>query len=278
LLGLACAAPFDDQPWLVTAPRLLAITVEPPEAPPGARVTLTAVVADPGGAVVDAGLRWARCDLPRAFSANQAVNPECLAVVTAAPRSGLATELALPPDDCSRFGPDAPSAGVRPRDPDATGGYFHPVGVALDGDAVAFAFVRLACRPAGVPFDVAQAYAAAARPNTSPRVTVRASVAGAAADLEALPAGAEVALAADWSATPEETFPLLDPLTRELTFAVEVYDVAWFVTDGRLDRARGASGTDLWRLPLEPGQAWLWVVVRDSRGGVGVTLARARWR
>lgn len=267
----------------MTATRLLAVTAEPPEAAPGAQVALRAWVASPDGPVADAGVRWVRCDVPPAFGASQALAPACLEALEAAARdagapAGPTATVALPGDDCGRFGPDAPSAGLRPRDPDATGGYSHPVGVALPGDAPAFAALRLTCRPAGVSFEVAQAWAAAARPNTNPQVEVSAAVGGAAAGWLALPAGAEVALAADWSATPEEAYALVLPGTLALGEAVERYDVAWYVTAGTLDRARSASGQGRWRLPAEAGQGTLWAVVRDSRGGVGVAVREARWR
>jgi hypothetical protein len=275
---LACAPPLADTPWLVSAPRVVGVTAEPPEAAPGATVALRAVVAGPSGPVDDAGVRWARCDEPRPFSQNEPVNLDCLAALADAGPGPPTLALALPADDCARFGPDAPSAGARPRDADATGGYFHPVGVQVGG-APGFAFVRLSCPPAGVSFDVARAYAQAARPNTNPRATVRATTAaGEALDLQALPKGAEVALEADWSATPPETFALIDAATGALATQLETYDVSWLVTAGELASARSSTGRGRWTLPSDAGQGTLWVVVRDSRGGVGVSVVAARWR
>lgn len=274
LLGVGCAPPLVDEPWLIGAPRVVAVTIEPPEAAPGAKVTLRAVVAGPAE---NLALRWATCEAPRAFSQNESVNPGCLAALADAPAADAVTEVQLAFDVCSRFGPDAPGAGARPRDADATGGYFQPVGVQL-GEAASFAFVRLQCRPAGISFEVAQAYAAVAQPNTNPAFALRAEVEGRPVGFDELVAGAEVELRADWSATPEESFAFIDPSSGELGTQRERYDVSWFVTGGTLDQARSNCGAGRWQLPRGEGEGTLWAVLRDSRGGVSVRKTPALWR
>jgi hypothetical protein len=125
---------------------------------------------------------------------------------------------------------------------------------------------------------VAQAYARAARPNVNPSFTLLALADGVEVPFDALPAGAEVELRADWSSSPEETFVLIDGLSRELSEQTERYDVSWFVTGGALTTARSSAGVGRWRLPAEVGQGAVWAVLRDSRGGVAVTSASVRWR
>lgn len=272
LLLAACAPPLVDQPWLIDAPRVVAVTVDPPESAPGSRVRLQAVVA--GGAGT---MRWAKCEEPRAFSQNESINPDCFDAVAAAPPGDSATEVTLSPDVCARFGPESPGAGVRPRDADASGGSYQPVGVQLD-HAVTFAFVRLSCQPSGVSFAVAQAFARLARPNLNPDFTLRAAVGGQPVAFDALVAGAEVQLLADWSTSPEESFALIDPGTSELTRQVERYDVSWFVTGGVLSRARSSSGLGQWQLPAQAGQGMLWAVLRDSRGGVAAHAVSVAWQ
>ena len=277
VLCLGCCAPaLVDEPWLVTGARVVAVTAEPPEAAPGATVALRAVVARATGSIEQEGVRWASCDQPRAYSQNEPVNPNCLGALSAAPIGASATEVVLSGDICARFGPDAPSAGVRPRDPDATGGYYLPVGVQV-GEAPAFAFVRLRCQPAGISFEVAQAYRRQARPNTNPTFVLSAFVEGTPTSFDALAASASVELRADWSASPEETFSVIDSATSTLTTHIERYDVSWFVTAGRLSSARSSTGTGRWQLPSAPGQGALWAVVRDNRGGVAVTAAPVSW-
>ncbi len=277
LAAAACAPPVVDEPWLIDAARVLAVTVEPPEAPPGARISLRAFVAAPGGQLDSAELHWAPCEQPRPFSQNESVNPACIGRLADAPGAGLTTVVALAIDVCARFGPDAPSEGVRPRDADATGGFYQPVGVRLD-DAASFAFVRLWCRPAGISLDLAQAWARAARPNTTPTFTLLAAIAGHPARFEALPAGAAIDLFADWSSSPEELYVLVAPGSGTLQTATERYDVSWFVTTGTITSARSSSGTGRWQLPAEPGEGTLWAVLRDDRGGVAVRATSARWR
>lgn len=61
--GAGCAPEFDPA-TLITAPRVIAVVAEPPEAVPGQEVTLTPIVAAPGGTLVEGeGYRaaWWRC-------------------------------------------------------------------------------------------------------------------------------------------------------------------------------------------------------------------------
>ncbi|MFT3841942.1 MAG: hypothetical protein QM723_33430 [Myxococcaceae bacterium] len=266
MLALGCAGcepELVDRTSLIEAPRIIAVIAEPPEAPPSATVQLKAVVAGAS----DATARWSVCSQPRPFSQNQAVDPECVSALNAAPATGETFALSVPSNVCRVFGPDAPSGGVRPREPDATGGYYQPVGVELD--APVFAFERLSCVPAGVSFDVAQAYRQQARPNLNPVFQLTADSARA---------GASIEIHADWSGAPEERFVMIDPVSAQLVTATERYDVTWFVSAGEVGPARSSSGTTLWTLPAQPGDGTLWAVLRDSRGGVAVQSLTLSWR
>ena len=272
LLLCACAPAVVDEPWRIVSPRVIAVTADPPEAAPGQHVTLTAIVA---GAESQTELRWAPCERRRPFAQNESVERSCIGDLDDAPVGGVENDIVLSADVCARFGPDAPGEGLRPRDPDSTGGWYQLVGVKL-GEASSFASVRLWCRPAGVSLEVAQAWAAAARPNTNPGFTLSASIAGQAVDFDALPAGAALDLHADWSDSPEESFVVVED--GALQQAVERYDVSWFVTAGSLLSARSSSGTGRWVLPAEPGVGALWAVLRDDRGALAVRMSAARWQ
>lgn len=263
LAGTGCEPALVDRTSLIDSPRIIAVIAEPPEAAPGAMVQLRAVIAGASGAAP----RWAACNLPRPFSQNQAVDSDCVSALSSATATGETFTFAVLPNVCRVFGPDAPSGGVRPRDPDATGGYYQPVGVELD--APVFAFERLSCSPAGVSFDVAQAYRQQARPNLNPSFQLT---------TDAPKAGAAIEVRADWSAAPEERFVMIDPVSAQLVTATERYDVTWFVTAGELDSARSSSGTTRWTLPSQPGEGTLWAVLRDSRGGVAVQSLMLSWR
>ena len=75
----------------------------------------------------------------------------------------------------------------------------------------------------------------------------------------------------------QERYLDLDRERLELIVRRESLRVAWYATTGTYDQARtGVSDADLsgvssnrWRAPAQPGPASLWLVLRDSRGGVG---------
>jgi hypothetical protein len=277
LLTIAsCAPPLADEPWRIAEPRILAVVAEPPDVEPGHSVRLEAVIGSPDGPLDGAELKWLRCEGPPPFGDERPLSQSCLDRLADAPVGSMSVEVAIPPDACAVFGPDVAKTGERPRDADATGGYFQPVAVGL-GASAAVAFVRLRCQPAGVDAATAQAFRSDSRANTNPSCALEGTVAGQRADWSALPAGAELELRADWTASPEEEALWVDPSTFELTTGLERYGVSWFVTQGTLDRARSSTGQGRWRLPSAPGEAVVWAVLRDSRGGVGVAVRRARW-
>ena len=121
------------------------------------------------------------------------------------------------------------------------------------------------------------------RANTNPTLTGVAALGpdGAAiaspdgAGLPPLPARTAVTLRASWTADSVESFPVFDPASRTLVDHREAIRVSWFVSAGALasDRTgRGETETeafadDVWTTP-DAGPAYLWVVLRDSRGGV----------
>src|SRR5262249_58432488 len=90
-----------------------------------------------------------------------------------------------------------------------------------------------------------------------------------------LPPRTAVTLRASWTDDSAESFPVFDPESRTLVDHREAIRVSWFVSGGELTSDRtGRSETDtetfaddVWTTP-DAGPAYLWVVVRDSRGGV----------
>ncbi len=206
---------------------------------------------------------------------------------------------------CSIFGPLRPPLDptARPRDPDVTGGFYEPVRVTLAGPGgdplLAFDLQRIQCRLANAPSDVANQfnnpYDAAMNPNgyppnTNPAlagVTV-AAAGGAPTPLAPVtpdmpsPAAASIApgqrvtLSASWNAEIAETFPVYDIRTVTLVPQREALRVSWFATAGELDHdvtGRDADDPTLstdndWVAPQQAGTVHLWLVLRDSRGGV----------
>jgi hypothetical protein len=262
----ACDPALDQRLALVDAPRVLAVIAEPAEAAPGDEVTYTAVIASAEGPRALAP-RWAFCTTPKPPTEDNVVAPGCIAGEDLVELGTQSTVTGTLPDDaCIRFGPDVPPGGYRPRDPDPTGGYYQPVRVEVAGD-VAIGASRITCNLAGAPLDVARRfvdeYVANENPVLEPLV------------LERVPAHTDVTLTARWPASSAETYLYYDRETRQLVTRREALRVSWYATSGELGVDASAVGEDdpatsvatTWRTP-GPGTAWLWLVLRDSRGGV----------
>jgi len=283
LVVAGCRPDFGAPLSRVTAPRLAAVRFDPPEAAPGASVTATPFVVSPAGAVAWT-LDWSLCLVPKPTTVNDVVDPACLQPGGTTPLSTTATPLplTLPSNGCRLFGSDTPPvvAGqppAQPRAPDVTGGYYQPVRADLDG-AATIALARIRCALAGASFDVATAYAAAYVANRNPSLTPLAAydAAGAPVALDAVAAGSVVTLAVGWTADSPESFPVLDPVAQALVTHREAMTVSWLASDGDIAASNSGRGEDdpalfattTWTAPPTPGVVHLFVVLRDSRGGV----------
>jgi hypothetical protein len=76
--------------------------------------------------------------------------------------------------------------------------------------------------------------------------------------------------------TGSESYGYVDPSTGALTPRHEAMRVAWFATAGEFDddhtgRPEGdfakTSSENAWHAPTNPGLVFMWVVLRDARGG-----------
>jgi len=199
---------------------------------------------------------------------------------------------------CKQFGPEPPltmqgQSPLRPQDPDVTGGFYQPVRVTLTADGskeVAFALERITCKLTNAPTDVATTFDQTDEPNTNPVIasfTATSASGGAPATLYAAgqataPAPLTVAASAPltfevaWPAATPESYPVWNLVTQMLETHREALDVSWFATDGGFEHDRtGRAETetelttdDVWTAPATPGLVHLWVLLRDSRGGV----------
>jgi hypothetical protein len=284
LAAAGCRSELDDRPWLVTAPRLLGWKAEPPEAPPGAAVTLQAVALDPAGPADTAATTWTVCRAPKPLDEDRVVAPACLAAAPA-DATGDPAQMALPADACRLFGPDVPQPGpgqpmARPRDPDATGGYYQPIAFAL-GASLAVGLERVTCDLPNASLAAARAFAAAYHANGNPALVGLAfSAGGAAVDPGAIPPGAAVDVEASWAAGSAEAYAVYDRASLAVVGAQETLAAAWYVTGGALDRAAAVvadpavlSTSTTWHAPGAPGQSELVLILRDSRGGADVARA-----
>ena len=269
-----CQPELTDRPWLVDTARVLAVKSEPAEASPGELATFTALIANGS---TSAQPRWRFCIAPKATTENNSVSSACLTSDSAlrAAGRGLEIQATLPSDACASFGADTPPGGFRPRDPDVTGGYYQPLRVDLLDAEPVFHLQRIACGLAGASFDVASAFGQSYVANRNPLLTpLSARVDGEPVAVDRIPRGARVELELGWSEV--ETYVLYDRDRQQLVTQRESMRVAWYVSGGTLEReATGRSADDPllfsaneWHAPTDAGTSQLWVVVRDSRGGL----------
>ncbi len=276
-IALACAAcndALDQRLAIVDQPRVLAVIAEPAEARPGSVVSYTAVVGAPDGPVTGSP-SWAYCVAPKPPTTDNAVSNACLdpanLVSLGTEPSAIGT---LPADGCLLYGPETPPGNFRPRDPDGTGGFYQTVQADVDG-LVAFGLSRITCQLATATSPIAHDYQVRYVANQNPTIDPLV-VSQVAADTD-------VTLTASWPATAVETYLYYDPLALALVTRREAMRLSWFATGGTLavdasavaesDPATQVSTT--WHTPAA-GTAYLWLVLRDSRGGIASQAVRVQ--
>jgi len=297
--GLAGCKPSIGNPAsLVTGPEVLGIRQTPPEVMPGGTATFAALMGD-GGGTLPLSVGWTLCLTPKPPAETNSVSEACVVMPDSDPPVDGETMLAIPANACSLFGPDPPpvTPPVRPRDPDATGGYYLPVRAdtqAADGtNLLAFAFERIQCNLANAPSDVARTYNMTYVPNVAPVIadvvadpegaapaTVLAAN-GAPPEGQVVPSDADVTLRLSWPPESAESYVRYDPQSRMLTTTREALRVSWFTTAGAYAHDRtGRTGDEpdtstdnVWTAPAvdTPSLVHFWVVLRDERGGVDFT-------
>ncbi len=276
----ACRPDFGARESRVTSERVLAMKSEPAEARAGDSVTYTLLVARPEGTDSAPAAAWSYCTEPVLLTENTSIPASCAsgdarAVIDA---NGESAHASLPANACSVYGPEVPpGSGLRPHDPDATGGYYQPVRAGLASGA-AFGFTRLTCAVTNASADVTAELAKRYVVNSNPRLLPpTGDVNGARVDLAHVPRGARVHLVAGWGEGTEgaEAYVVLDVGSQTVVARREAMRVSWFATDGVYDEDRtgrteddvAATTDNVWTAPDHAGVVHAWVVLRDSRGG-----------
>jgi hypothetical protein len=290
---------------VVSGPQILAVRGEPAEAAPGTTIKYDLLAVDSTGTVADPMVGWAQCHIPKSPSDPNAVSVACLAIPDDAGLSPTFTA-AMPQgtiagadgghiniDACQHFGPDAPSdmPGVRPRDPDVTGGYYQPVRANWHADAATltgFDLERIRCDLANAPADVTAMYNASYKLNVNPQVAsitlnpdtsptvLFATGMSTTTPTPTVSAGQAVTLRVAWPAESAESYLMWNLAAQMLETHREALSVSWFTSagqyahdsSGRDDQDTTTSTDDVWTAPTTTGPVHFWVVLRDSRGGV----------
>jgi hypothetical protein len=241
-------------------------------------VTFTPLVVGAEGTMAAPSVAWSFCTAPKPLTEDNVVSTACLDAAALVPLGrGASIAATIPANACATFGPDTPPGGFRPRDPDVTGGYYQPLRADASGAPPAFELARVRCDLANASAQAASAFAAAYVPNASPHLApLTAARDGAPVALDAIAAGARVVFEASWPVADAETYAYFDPGSQTVTTKRESMQVAWYATDGAFDtestgRAEddlATASADAWVAPTAPGKVHLWVILRDSRGGV----------
>jgi hypothetical protein len=307
LAGSGCKPQLGSPPSLINGPRLIAVRGQPAEAAPDTPVTYEALGVDVTGRLQPPHVWWAVCHEPKPPAEANAVATACLHIPDdAGPTPTFMVP--MPSAACKQFGPQAPDVPpgkppLRPRDPDITGGFYQPVRAFLtegDVDEIAFALERLRCPLANASPEATSDFNKNYKLNTNPAIAlVTLDPDGAATKLfemgqpaptpPTVPAGAPITLQVTWPADPpmpadlppvpgtfSETYPAWNLVTQVLDTHRESMSVAWFATDGSFEHDRTGRGEsepetftrNAWTAPTTAGTVHLWVVLRDSRGGI----------
>jgi hypothetical protein len=289
----ACKPDLGSPASLVIGPRILAVRGVPAEAPPNTPVTWSALAVQPAGTIAAPAIGWSLCLTPKPPAETNAVSSQCLGTPDdAGPAATFMTS--IPTDACMLFGPQTPpvksgQSPIRPRDPDVTGGFYQPVRASLqadDGNDTAFELQRITCPLANAPIDVTRMFTMMYMANQNPTITrVVLDPDGASTILyhgtppggpTPVAAGTSTTLELDWPDGNAESYPVWDLASRTLTTHRESMRVSWFATAGAFTLDGSGRGEDEmetftrneWKAPETPGPVHMWVVLRDSRGGL----------
>jgi hypothetical protein len=268
-------------------------------------VRYSALYVGPKGAADASRLEWAFCETQKPLDVTGPISPACLvpsATVLGLVQVGETMTAPVPDDACSVFGPLAPPVkqgepAGRPADPDTTGGYYQPVRLLIPAKGepdYAVGVTRLDCGLAGATQEQAGDYAKRHRPNENPsidsleltRANGKREVLAPAASLD-VARGETITLKANWASCPAtdpptgctgaEPYVALDPVAHTLVDRRESMRVSWFGTagdyaherTGRTEQDTATSSENEWTAPDAQGPVFLWVVLRDDRGGAG---------
>lgn len=290
----ACKPTVGRAPSLITEPEILAVRGTPAEAELGAPVTYDLLVVAPDGPVSTPVAAWDVCTQPKPPAEGNSVAAGCV-TAPAGEFQGATFSAPIPSDACMLFGPMVPKKDFQPHAPDSTGGYYLPVRAVLSGlgDRVltAFDMERITCKLPNASAAVIQDYSTRYHANNNPKLTglTLPTADGTQVDLASnsltVSSGGTVALTAAFAPDSPETYVVFDPDLQTLVDRRESMRLAWFATAGEFDHDRtGRAETEMettsdntWTAPVvtAPTPVYLWLVLRDSRGGVdfaGYTL------
>jgi hypothetical protein len=288
----ACKPSVGRAPSLIVGPEILAIRPQPAEGRPGETITYDLLVVSTDGTDANPVASWDVCTTPKAPAENNSVSATC---VSAPPgdTQGTTFTAPVPTDACTLFGPIPPSPkpgqpSYRPRDPDTTGGYYLPVRAVMTGlgdrTLTAFSLERITCPLVGASPTVIQDYNTRRKPNQNPAIAGLDMVLSdgthtpLAGTTTSVGSGAEISLQAAFTSESAEAYLIFDANQQSLVDRRESLRFSWFATDGEFEHDRTGRAEDDFATTSDnawtastvsaPTPVHMWLVLRDSRGGV----------
>ena len=246
----ACAPELPPVGGKIEGPRLIDVRVDPPELGPGEVAHLAVVIAEDDPALPAPS--FVQCTAPPPITelgpVSCADGGEAIEL-----GAGRSLELSAGFDICQTYGPDPLKPEQRPRDPDATGGFYLPIVVRFQ-DQTAALRIRLRCDLTQLPIELSRQLREQQVPNRNPRAEriVR------SADGQSL----SLVLAPD----AQDTYLLPSPDRSSLISRAEVLTTSWYWSSGELSPARAPAASSV----RFTGNGHVWAVLRDDRGGSSV--------
>ncbi len=263
----------------------------------GRMVKLSALYVSPDGGASRGPFDWAFCDDRNPLANLGPVSPACAEAsgsVFVELGTGATQRGVVPTEACRQFGPDVPPAQTgespgRPVDPDSTGGYYQPVRL-VAGDQIAVGLVRITCDVPGATPDQLTALAAQRPPQHQPAdrhgvgPTLGRSWSPGAVSTRSRRRSASTSRRPGPTATGRRRAApgrraTRCSMRRRTRWSMPASRCACRGSPRRgrsIATGRGAARptrrrtpTTAGPLPAAPGQVWIWVVLRDDRGGVG---------
>lgn len=282
-LASGCDSPDLGLATRIDAPMILATRSVPAEARPGEALQREYLIVDQNGEALALEPKLATCTLPRRLGERGYVSQACLRGFGLIPQS---PQGALWDQACSIFGPTPPPVeddeqGLRPSDPDKSGGYYVPerVAVEIQGQTLSsFLLLRSRCDLVGATRDVFDAYRKSYRENQHPDLsTAQVWINGQPGWMQKINPGSTLTIELAVPAEQSEAYPIYNQIYNRLDPGQEQLTLRAYISRGELlPSAQALNAAQLqqgqryrFSLRTEPTfrSAILWWVLEDERGG-----------
>lgn len=264
---VSCVDEVQDQSFLITDDRVLAIRGIPAEVRPGQDAQYEVLLASNNEDNIDVDFSY--CTEARRAEERQGISESCLLGDSL---QAIQAETTMLSDACSRFGPNTPPSQnpleppLRPSDPDPSGGYFVPIRAETLSTA-SFGQHRIRCDLAGATRALFEEFNERYISNNHPVIqTVRAP--------DVVEPFTSYELSLEVNEASFEPYVIFDAEESLLRDAKETVRVSWYVNKGELSISQGRvfedtkKATTVWTAADDGFEVKGWVVVRDDRGGI----------